>query len=54
MLEIGLVLVFSVGGLWYWLTTPDQRQMVLGYAIAIAVIMSLLALVTGQGPNSHY
>lgn len=51
---IGLLIVFFVGGLWMYLTTPDQRRVVLGYVISIAFIMSLLALITGQGPNSHY
>ena len=54
MLELGLILIFTIGGLWMYFTTPDQRQMVLGYAIAIAVAMALLSLITGQGPNSHY
>lgn len=54
MLEIGLVLIFAVGGLWMWLTTPDQRRMVLGYIILFAVISSIISLLTGQGPNSHY
>lgn len=54
MLELGLILIFAIGGLWMYFTTPDQRQMVLGYAIAIAVVMALLSLITGQGPNSHY
>lgn len=54
MLELGLILFFSIGGLWMYVTTPDQRQMVLGYAIALAVAMSILSLITGQGPNSHY
>jgi multisubunit Na+/H+ antiporter MnhE subunit len=54
MLELGLILFFSIGGLWMYVTTPDQRQMVLGYVIALAVAMALLSLITGQGPNSHY
>jgi len=54
MLELGLILFFSIGGLWMYVTTPDQRQLVLGYAIALAVAMSILSLITGQGPNSHY
>ena len=37
MLELGLILFFSIGGLWMYVTTPDQRQMVLGYVIALAV-----------------
>lgn len=54
MLELGLILIFSAGGLWMYFTTPDQRKVALGYAIAFAVAMAVLSLITGQGPNSHY
>jgi hypothetical protein len=53
-MEIGLLIVFSAGSLWMYFTTSDQRQMALGYAIAFAVVMALLSLIIGQGPNSHY
>jgi hypothetical protein len=53
-MEIGLLIVFSAGSLWMYFTTSDQRQMALGYAIAFAVVMALLSLITGQGPNRHY
>lgn len=53
-MEIGLVLVFCVVAAWMWMTTPDQRQMVLGYLILIAVVASIVSLLTGQGPNSAY
>ena len=54
MLEIGLVIIFAIGGAWYWITTPDQRRTVFGYMVAIAFVASLISLLTGQGPNSHY
>lgn len=54
MREIAIALFFVVGILWMKLTTPDQRKVVLGYLIALAVISGIISLITGQGPNSAY
>jgi hypothetical protein len=54
MLEQGLVLIFLIGALWIALTTTDQRKIALGYLILLAAISTIISLLTGQGPNSHY
>ena len=48
------VILFGAGALWLKLTTEDQRKAVLGYLIALAVVASIVSLLTGQGPNSAY
>lgn len=48
------MLLFAIGATWLKLTTEDQRKAVLGYLIALAVIASIISLLTGQGPNSAY
>ena len=53
-MEIALVILFGAGALWLKLTTEDQRKAVLGYLIALAVVASIISLLTGQGPNSAY
>ena len=53
-MEIALVILFGAGALWLKLTTEDQRKAVLGYLIALAVVASIVSLLTGQGPNSAY
>ena len=45
---------FVLTALWLKLTTEDQRKAVLGYLIALAVVASIVSLLTGQGPNSAY
>jgi len=54
MREIVIALLFGAGALGMWLTTPEQRKMVLGYLIALAVLATIVSLITGQGPNSAY
>ena len=53
-MKIALVILFGAGALWLKLTTEDQRKAVLGYLIALAVVASIISLLTGQGPNSAY
>ena len=53
-MEFGLILIFGIGGLWMLLTTPEQRKMILYYLIFFSLLMSIVALITGQGPYSHY
>ena len=53
-MEIALVILFGAWALWLKLTTEDQRKSVLGYLIALAVVASIVSLLTGQGPNSAY
>ena len=53
-MELGLVILFGIGALWMYLTTPEQRQMIFGYIIFFTVIMSIIALFAGLGPSSAY
>ena len=53
-MEYAIMLLFAIGATWLKLTTEDQRKSVLGYLIALAVIASIISLLTGQGPNSAY
>lgn len=53
-MEYAIMLLFAIGATWLKLTTEDQRKAVLGYLIALAVIASIISLLTGQGPNSAY
>lgn len=53
-MEFGLAILFGIGALWMWLTTPEQRQMIFGYMMMFGVIMYIFALITGVGPGSAY
>lgn len=37
-----------------YFTTPRFREVVFGYLIALAVVMFVYGLISGQGPSSHY
>lgn len=54
MLETGLIVFLSGIAAWMYFTTPRIREVVFGYALLMAVIGGILALITGQGPSSHY
>lgn len=54
MLEFALLLFFGTIGAWMYFTTPQFRQMVLGYFILLGVISFIYGLISGQAPSSHY
>lgn len=54
MLGLGILAVFVIAAAWLWLTTDDQRAMVFAYAMALAFLAWVIALLTGQGSSAHY
>ena len=53
-MESSIVFVVLVFVIWFVVTNNEQRRTMLGYAIAFAVLMSIIALFTGQGPGHAY
>jgi hypothetical protein len=53
-MEMIMLVVFGGIGFWMWITTPEQRQIILGYLIAFSVVMYAYGLISGQAPGSHY
>ena len=54
MLELGITIFLGGIAAWMYFTTPRIREVIFGYALLLGVIGVILALVTGQGPGSHY
>lgn len=47
------ILVFGTYYLWMFFTDANQRQVIFGYLLLLAVIAYIVGLVTGQGLDNH-